>query len=152
MKFLDPKYPKLHQYIRDQVPKLASVSIFINNLRIYSSLTSTQSHQALAWGNDPLVVVSDRYGFSANGFFDPATPDKIYLSRFRADHFERGDPGAFDINIKTKKVYVVGTTILHELCHWGNHLNGVSYSGTEAGKNFEIAVYGHDTGNQNVYP
>lgn len=152
MKFLDSRYPKLTQYIRVQIPKLAGMGTFANNLRTYGSLTSVQSHQALAWGSDPEVVVSNRYGFNANGFFDPSTPNKIFLSKFRADHFERGDIGAFDQNSRAQQVYVVGTTLLHELCHWGNHLNGVTYSGVEAGKDFEIALYGRDTGNQSAYP
>jgi hypothetical protein len=40
-----------------------------------------------------------------------------------------------------KNVYIVGSTFLHELCHWGHDVKEAAEK-REAGLNFENATYG----------
>ena len=49
--------------------------------------------------------------------------------------------GTDNKNAKGKIVYVVGATLLHELCHWGNNQAGVAEA-SEMGLAFEKATYG----------
>ena len=87
-------------------------------------------------------------GGITNGCFRPSSPNQIEISLDRALEFEAGKSGAFDVTSSGKSVYIVGTTILHELCHWGRNLNGLgaTYLGNEAGVAFEVATYGRNTG------
>ncbi|MBV8969492.1 MAG: hypothetical protein JO331_10600, partial [Verrucomicrobia bacterium] len=41
-----------------------------------------------------------------------------------------------------KHVFLTGVTLLHEMCHWGNFLNGVAEVDGGAGDQFETATYG----------
>jgi hypothetical protein len=39
-------------------------------------------------------------------------------------------------------VFLTGVTLLHEMCHSGNRVNGVVEADGDAGEKFETAVYG----------
>jgi hypothetical protein len=39
-----------------------------------------------------------------------------------------------------RHVFLTGATVLDELCHWGNFLNGVAETDGDAGDNFETAA------------
>jgi hypothetical protein len=83
---------------------------------------------------------------SANGRFDPAKPDQIELDIGRAQEFEDDAYGAgMDRTADGRRVFIVGTTLLHELCHWGNFHHGRAEA-VEEGIAFEVAVYGRNTG------
>jgi hypothetical protein len=144
-------HPKLAQYVRNKMPEVLFVPLIVKNIKKFGSLTRTEFQHALGWGNDPLIVIKDLNGGScngvaANGCFDPANPDQIQLDledvqNFEADPYGKGS----DINTRGQKVFIVGTTLLHELCHWGNFKHGVTET-TEAGIAFEVATYGRNTG------
>jgi len=145
-------YPKLYRYIRYSMPQVATVGTIINNLQTYGSLSATQSRHALAWGNNPLIIITPlstgQCGVpAANGCFRAASPDQIEIALDRALEFENGDAAATELTSSGRSVYVVGTTILHELCHWGRQLNGKPYTGIdEEGVDFEVATYGRNVG------
>ena len=66
---------------------------------------------------------------------------------FDLDHtlwdFEKNSANTIDKNKAGKAVYVAGATILHELCHWGNHNNIPPVPEViEMGVEFEKATYG----------
>lgn len=154
MKFSDADrrtYPRLYRYIRYSIPQVATVGVITRNLRTYGSLSAEQSRTALAWNNDPMVVITPLGGGqcgvpAANGCFRPANPNQIEIDEGRALEFERGDAAAVEQTSSGRNVYVVGTTLLHELCHWGRHLNGTPYEHGEEGVDFEVATYGRNVG------
>ena len=144
-------YPRLYRYIRYSMPAVANVGVIVKNLRTYGSLSAEQSRTALRWDNDPLVVIAPLGGGqcgvpAANGCFRAASPDQIEIDEGRALEFERGDAAAVELTASGRRVYVVGTTLLHEICHWGRHKNGQPYDHGEEGVDFEVATYGRNVG------
>jgi hypothetical protein len=101
----------------------------------------------LTWGNDPLIVITDLTAGScglsdALGCFDHTAPNQIELDRgavsaFEVDKFGLGSaPNASGTN-----VFIIGATLLHELCHWGNFHAGRAET-REWGEAFERRTYG----------
>jgi len=145
-------FPRLYRYIRYSIPQVTTVGSIINNLRIYGDLSANQSRNALAWDNNPLIVITPLTGGqcgvpAANGCFSSDNPNQIEIDRDLALEFEQGSAAAVELTTSGKRVYVIGTTILHELCHWGRNLNGHPYTGAgEEGVDFEEATYGRNIG------
>ena len=135
-------YPKLTEYLKNSFPKVKDVPKIVANLKTYGSLEKADSVTATSWGTDPLIVVKDLSNFQcgvekAYGCFVYQNPNQIELDKGTAQKFETDPTGSgTDGN-----VYVVGATLLHELCHWGNHKNSVTEQ-TEQGLAFERATYG----------
>jgi hypothetical protein len=144
-------HPKLTQYVRHSLPDVIHVPLIVQNIKKFGSLTREEFQHALGWGNDPLIVIKDLNGGScngvaANGCFDPANPRQVELDLEDVQNFETDAYGAgSDVNSRGQKVFIVGTTLLHELCHWGNFKKGVAEK-EEAGIAFEVATYGRNTG------
>jgi len=146
-------YPRLHQYINHQMPQLRTIASILSKLNKYGSLTAAEANTALTWGQDPLVIVNPLNGGqcgvpAANGCFRPTSPNQIELAKFCALEIENLVAGRFDKTSSGRNVLIAGTTLLHELCHWGNKKHGTVYTGGsgEAGVDFENAVYGRNTG------
>lgn len=142
------KYPKLTEYVRYQIPKLSGIPRIVENIQTYGSLTWAELRTALTWGHPPLIVLNDltaaRCGghLNAYGCFRPHNPAQIEVAKRFALLFEtNAAEGKDNKNIAGKRVYVVGATLLHELCHWGNRQHGVAEA-TEQGLAFERATYG----------
>ena len=96
----------------------------------------------VSWPDDGIKDL----GFLTIGRFDPANPGRIELDTGRANEFETDAYGAGSDNTSAnRRVFIVGTTLLHELCHWGNFMHGVTET-EEAGIAFEVATYGRNTG------
>ncbi|VAW60707.1 hypothetical protein MNBD_GAMMA10-230 [hydrothermal vent metagenome] len=145
------RYPELYNYIKVQVSKLKRINRIVRALETYGSLTAVEARSALSWGGGPLVVVralsAGQCGVpAANGCFSAARPNEIQISRFRVNQLENASPARFDRTQAGKKVLIVGTTLLHELCHYGNKKSGTEYAEGEAGVDFETALYGRNTG------
>jgi hypothetical protein len=144
-------HPKLAHYVRCSLPSVFNVFLIVKNVKKFGNLTREEFLHALGWGNDPLIVIKDLNGGScngvaANGCFDPANPDQIQLDLEDVQNFEADPYGkGCDVNSRGQKVFIVGTTLLHELCHWGNFKHGVTET-EEAGIAFEVATYGRNTG------
>jgi hypothetical protein len=148
-------FPKLAYYVRVNMPQVTSVPIIVRNMNTHGSLSLPELRTALVWGSLPLIVLSDLSAVpapdgsglvSANGRFDPTKPNQIELDIGRAQEFEDDAYGAgSDVTADGRKVFIVGTTLLHELCHWGNFLHGTAEV-VEEGVAFEVAVYGRNTG------
>lgn len=76
------------------------------------------------------------------GCFRPANPGQMEVGKRFAIAFEaNAATGTDNKNTAGKLVYVVGATLLHELCHWGNQKHGTAEP-TEQGLAFERATYG----------
>jgi hypothetical protein len=89
-------------------------------------VTKAKLRHALTWGNDPLIVIRDLAAGTcgrtdALGCFDGAAPHRVELDRGAAGAFEADKFGLGSApNASGRNVFVVGATLLHELCHWGN--------------------------------
>ena len=139
-------YPKFAEYVRDFVPKLISVPLVVKNLEIYGNLTYMKAKNALTWGMGPMIVITDLHHGQcgvprAYGCFRSGTPQAIEIHRGTVNNYESTQKT--DSNIRGKPVYVVGATLIHELCHWGNHNNTPPIPEfREMGLAFETATYG----------
>lgn len=149
------QFSKLVEYVRYRMPQVVHVPRIVRNMRLHGSLRLAELRTALVWGSTPLIVIADLSAVpapdgsglvSANGRFDPAKPNQIELDLGRVNQFETDAFGAgSDTTGDGRKVFIVGTTLLHELCHWGNFHHGTAEA-TEQGIEFEVATYGRNTG------
>lgn len=144
-------FPQLAEYVRNRMIEVMNVPVIVRNLQRFGNLTRAEARHALSWGTDPLIVVKDLSNFqcgveAANGCFVSSNPQQIELDIGRAQEFESDAYGAgSDRTTAGRRVFIVGTTLLHELCHWGNFMHGVNEV-DEAGIAFEVATYGRNTG------
>ena len=148
-------FPKLTQYVRSSLPQVTVVPKIVHNMKKHGGLSAIQLQNALLWGTKPKIVILDLSSVpapdgsgnvAANGRFDPANPDQIELDIGRAQEFEDDPYGAgSDSTADGRSVFIVGTTILHELCHWGNFHKGKAEV-DEEGIGFEVDTYGRNTG------
>jgi hypothetical protein len=143
------KYPGFCQYVRYAMPKVIDVPLIVKNMKKYGSLTPAKLKTALSWGSHPTIIIKDlnihtcgAAGTGAWGCFRPASPTLLEVRKDLVEDFEKNmSKGKDNKNAKGKIVYVVGATILHELCHWGNNQAGVAEA-EEMGLAFEKATYG----------
>ena len=140
-------YPKFAEYVRDFVPRLVRVPSVIRNLERYGNLTYLEARNALTWGMGPRIVITDLHHGQcggrpkAYGCFRSPTPDAIEIHTGVVQDYESTQKT--DLNKLGKPVYVVGATLIHELCHWGNHNNNPRVPEFhEMGLAFETATYG----------
>lgn len=143
-------WPKFAAYVRESMPTCKSVPKIMKALKDHGGLSWSQARDALSWGNAPLVHVADLWDEKAwksegNGQFHVSRPYQIDIAQHRVEQFETPGAGGTDTNASGVKVYIVGATLLHEICHWGLNKNGIKEKG-EAGKAFEKAVYGKQIG------
>jgi hypothetical protein len=137
-------FPQLTEYLRHAFPRLTSNAVIVFNLNRFGSLSAAQARHALMWGTDPLVSIVDlsagQCGIpSADGCTSDAT--HIEIDDDIVAEFETGGNANLRLAPNGHFVYLAGVTMLHEMCHWGNFLNGVAEA-TDTGTQFETAVYG----------
>jgi len=148
-------FPELTQYVRRALPQVMNVPKIVNNMKKHGHLSRIKLQNALLWGTKPKLILLDLSSVpapdgsgnvAANGRFQPANPDQIELDIGRAQEFEDDAYGAgSDTTSDGRTVFIVGTTILHELCHWGNFHAGFTEV-DEEGIGFEEDTYGRNTG------
>ena len=142
------KYPKFTQYIKFQFPKLITNKVVVKNAAKYGNLSLTEFKDAISWGKLPEIVITDLHSGQcgvpkAYGCFRHSNPDKIEIHIGVVSDFEINSSNTIDKNKAGNAVYVAGATILHELCHWGNHNNVPPVPEViEMGAEFEKYTYG----------
>ena len=145
-------YPKLTEYLMNQLPKVAEIPKIVNAIHEFTKLPIDQIKKELQWDEGPELNIAqlDNYpGCSicdedTVGFFDkPDNPNKIFLD---VDYVNQLENGILIENDNDAAIFFIGTTILHEYVHYGDYSNGFDYPGEE-GRKFEITVYG-----ENVHP
>ena len=100
-------------------------------------LNRSQFHAALAWGTPPNISIVPALG--ACGEFTP-TPGNNTI-RIDQRLFVDFEAGRGKVLVRARNVYVLGVTLLHEMAHWGDNLDGIDRAGEE-GNEFERLVYG----------
>lgn len=141
------KYPKFAQYVRHQIPLLKTNKSIIYNLKTNGSLDEKQIQNALTWGNEPRIVVTDlssgqckvpaAYGCTRNTNLTQIEVDQTTVQQFEDSPYKLGTGQT----ASKANVFIVGVTILHELCHLGNFKKSVKEK-SEAGEAFEKGAYG----------
>jgi hypothetical protein len=141
------KYESFAHYVHYDMPKLVHNTVIIHNLMTKGNLTEAQAKHALLWGTEPLIVITDlssgQCGVpSAYGCTRKANLNQIEIDEGTVKDFESA-PYSLGVgkNAKGANVFIVGVTLLHELCHFGNN-NNHKVEATEAGAAFETATYG----------
>jgi len=141
-------YPILTNFIRIQLPQAINSKKVITNLWKYGRLTVGQVQYALMWDTAPNILIrpldNNFCGVAkAFGCFDANDSGVIMLDEKMVQTFEAnpGDPNARFFSANGASLPIVGGTILHELCHWGNFRAGRNET-REMGQAFELATYG----------
>lgn len=148
-------YPQMAQYVRVAIPKLMTNTKVVNGLKSCGNMSLAQITQALKWGMAPdikivdMLVTSCRPGDAGPTLYGcTRTTVGIEVAKRVVEAFEKSasttlsaSPTANNLNASGRAVYVLGVSLLHELCHWGNKLNSVAEP-TEMGLKFETTTYG----------
>jgi Metallopeptidase toxin 3 len=138
-------FPNLTHYLRHDFPLLIGNSIITTNLRRFGSLNLHQARSALMWDTDPLVTITDLDAGQCgvpNAFGCTRDSTHIEIDDDVVNEFENNANDNLRLTAFGKHVFLTGVTLLHEMCHWGNFLNGVAEAGGDAGDQFETATYG----------
>ncbi|EPR74065.1 hypothetical protein ADIWIN_0874 [Winogradskyella psychrotolerans RS-3] len=146
-------YPKLTEYLKNQLPTIKDNSTIVNAIKAYTDLTTAQIEQHLEWGEGPIVEIvqldsfcttcnSDTYGL----FQSSSNPDTLYIDIDLVNDLENSTPNSVLAN---SFAFLVGVTILHEYVHYGDNLDGTDYPGEE-GQLFEEDVYGQTVWRSNA--
>jgi hypothetical protein len=138
-------FPNLTHYLRHDFPLLIGNGIITSNLRKFGSLSSAQARSALLWDTDPLVVITDLDAGQCGvpqAFGCTSDSTQIEIDDDLVNEFENNANDNLRLTAFGKHVFLTGVTLLHEMCHWGNFLNGVAEADGDAGEKFETAVYG----------
>ncbi len=146
------KYPKLHYYLKVNMPQVAEVHKIINAIqKLAGKVTKETIKNALKWGQGPTIQVVHNLmcaGKKAYGCYSWGS-NVLRIDEKLVKDFEAGK--GFVAMKNGKKVYLVGVTILHELTHWADAQDGVDDAvpgdpTNEEGEAFEKGVYGEVLG------
>lgn len=139
------KYPKFHQYVSVAIPTVASMKNIINALKKFSGNSSeTKIKDALAWNRGPTIKIVTSLICGTNDDGTPLTAVGCYRDGIDILEIEEAIVSEFEAGKGARKaaagnVYLVGVTLLHELCHWANDGTGASDLTHEK---FEQTLYG----------
>jgi len=146
---LDEKsYPQFTRYLKANFPKLIHVPAVVSSVGKYGNLNFPEFTSASRYGTLPEIKITDLYHGQcsvpkAYGCFRNARPAFIEIHAQVVLDFEAASASGIDKNANGRAVYVVGATLLHELCHWGNFNNMPPVPELkEMGEAFELATYG----------
>ena len=134
------KYPKLTDYLKNQISKITLNERIMLALQGYGQFTDKQIQDLLNWGDGPIIEILDIssvFNKDAYGLFSPQTSNKLYLDKSLAEEMESSS------GIKSEALlFLVAVTILHETVHLGDLNFDNKKWEFEAGNTFERYVYG----------
>lgn len=142
------KYPQFTKYIKLAVPQLISIPVIVLNVSKYGSIDIKEFREVVTWGKGPTLTIKDLHHGQcgvpkAYGCFRHAKPSAVEIHVGTVVDFEKANASHSNTTAKGVAVYVVGATLLHELCHWGNYNNTPRIPEIkEMGAEFEKATYG----------
>jgi hypothetical protein len=140
-------FSRLARYVRVELPKIANIDSMARAYLRYAQMNRATLRRALTWGNQPTLVFEPMSTDSATfqgGFFIPDIgSNELHINSHLADAFEAGGPPRLFTtrNARGQPFPLIGSSILHELVHWGDDQDGIDFAGEE-GDQFEQDVYG----------
>ncbi|WP_162623300.1 hypothetical protein [Confluentibacter sediminis] len=134
------QYPKLTEYLKNQLPTINGNSTIINAIKKYTNLTTTEIEDHLKWGNGPTIRI-EQLGSPYGKFKKSTDPNSLYLDIDLVNQLENTTPNS---NLANAFAFLIGVTILHEYVHYGDYnYNGDAWQyPQEEGLLFENDVYG----------
>jgi len=139
-------YPKLTEYLQNELPKLADNPSIVNAFKQYTNMTDTQVRETLTWGDGPNLLVEDlgfdNRGNPISGKFEE--PDILKIDIDMVNFLQNSTSGS---EHSETILLAIGMTILHEAVHYGDYnYNNDFYTGNnpytnEEGWLFEQEVY-----------
>lgn len=130
-------YPQISIWICDNLPKVRDKPKIFKAFQKYARLDEKVAERAIKHGTPPNI--DWRYMPADNGNFDKKYPTYVFISQEICKRFRDAD--ATD---RSGMATLIESTILHEMVHWGDSLDGKKDSHSEMGKAFEIEAYGKD--------
>jgi hypothetical protein len=141
-------YPKLHYYVRVNMPDAANVKAIVGQIKKLAGTTSRSTiKNALKWGKGPSIEVVPNLvcaGLKSYGCYHWGS-DVLQIDEALVKDFEAGK-GVVK-NASGKRVFLLGATLLHELTHWADAQDGLDNPvkgdpSNEEGNAYEKGVYG----------
>ncbi len=144
-------HPQLTQYVRYSMPQVINVGVIVKAVHEHGLLSVDEFKKALTWGEPPLIKIADssvvKCGTVNSWYGCNRNDQEIEVDLETVTTFEKGGIGAnVDKNAAGKNVYLLGVTLLHELCHWGHKLKKTAETAGHAGDLYEKAAYGRVLG------
>lgn len=131
-------FPKFTKYVRNSLPTVVDVKPIVAAFAKYGQINRVTLKRALTWGNEPHITI--REIDDAIGLFNASVdPDEINIHTRIVREFEDGH--GLRKNKWGKGVFLVGVTLLHEMIHWADNIDGTDFP-DEEGEQFERDVYG----------
>jgi hypothetical protein len=121
--------------VKNDLPTVVNIPRIVNSIAKWGEIKKKDLGRLLTFGQGPTIKVTALNG--AVGEFSPNTKsNEVRIDKGMVEKLEKSKPpGNSDI------ILLVGGTILHELCHWGDDQDGVDIPGEE-GEHFEMQAYG----------
>ncbi|WP_213520793.1 hypothetical protein [Nonlabens sp.] len=141
-------YPKLTEYLKNQLPTLKNNTTIIKSIKTYTNLTTAQIQENLQWGRGTVIKV-EQLGSAYGMFKKSVDPDSLYLDIDLVNLLETSTSGT---DLADAMAFLIGVTILHEFVHYGDYNNnGDAWQyPQEEGLLFENDVYGQSVWIQNA--
>ncbi|MGB3606424.1 hypothetical protein [Psychroserpens sp.] len=133
-------YPKLTEYLKNQLPTIKDNTVIIIAIKTYTNLTTSQIQEHLKWGEGPTIRV-EQIGEAYGEFRKATDTSSIYLDIDLVNQLENS---ISNTSLANAFAFLIGVTILHEYVHYGDY----NYNGDlwqfpqEEGLLFENDVYG----------
>lgn len=112
-------YPKLTEYLENQLPKISDNPIIVNAFKQYTNMTDAQVRETLTWGDGPEIKIeqlnNDSRGNPIAGKF--IEPDILKIDIDMVNLLENAESGS---EFSEKLLFAIGVTILHEAVHFGD--------------------------------
>ncbi len=134
---LAKEYPQISIWICDNLPKVRDKPKIFKAFQKYARMNEKVAERAIKHGTPPNI--DWRYMPADNGAFLKKYPTSVFISQTICEKFR--DANSTD---RSGMSTLIESTILHEMVHWGNSLDGKEDSHSEMGKAFEKEAYGKD--------
>ncbi len=151
------KYPKLTEYLKNQLPKVANIKKITSAIHKFTKLPLHQIQKELKWGEGPELEIVQLDGYpdcstcneDVVGHFSKKNPEKILIDIDFVNKLESGNIDEMETD-GDAFLFFLGTTILHEFVH-NKEFNNKNFTFVgEEGVKYEIEVYGTNVSPENA--
>jgi methionine synthase II (cobalamin-independent) len=137
-------YPKLTEYLKNQLPTIKNNQTIINKIVEYGDLSASEVKSQLEWGKGPEIQIK-QLGVHY-GLFNGNYPNVLNLDIDLINDLENSTPNS---RLANSFAFLVGVTILHEFVHYSEYTDS-RWNNPESGELFEIDVYGQTVWRNNA--